>query len=147
MLIGSNAPPGYEVSRPIIWTFAGCFVAFSLFLGGAVLRARLRSPATGKSALIGQVGTVRAPLQPTGMVFADGELWTAALASGEEGVVPIGTRVVVVDVDRLRLTVRRATERDVATAQRDERRRQVGDAWEVLPSRTVPSPDRPSGNI
>ncbi|HEY7036839.1 MAG TPA: nodulation protein NfeD, partial [Thermomicrobiales bacterium] len=31
LLIGSNAPPGYEVARPVIWTLTACLLVFSLF--------------------------------------------------------------------------------------------------------------------
>jgi membrane-bound serine protease (ClpP class) len=117
----------------VIWTVTLCLLAFSLFLGAAVLRARLRPPATGKQALVGAVGTVRSALKPTGMVFVDGELWSAKLEGGGTTEVPVGTSVVVTRVDGLRLVVRPATAADVAQAEQTERRREVGDRREVIP--------------
>jgi membrane-bound serine protease (ClpP class) len=133
LLIGSNAPPGYEVARPVIWTLALCLLAFSLFLGAAVLKARLRPPATGKQALLGAVGTVRSALKPSGMVFVDGELWSASLEDGSPAEVAEGTSVVVTRVEGLRLVVRPATASDIARAEQTERRHEVGDRREVIP--------------
>jgi membrane-bound serine protease (ClpP class) len=132
LLIGSNAPPGYEVARPVIWTLTACLLAFSLFLGAAVLRARLRPPATGKQAMLGTVGTVRSALKPSGMVFVDGALWAATLEGVRPDVVPEGAPVIVTGVEGLRLAVRPATETDVANAEQRERRREIGDRREVV---------------
>jgi len=144
LLVGSNAPPGYEVAPAALWTLSGCFLVLSLFLAGAVLRARLRPPATGKSALLGQVGTVRSALQPSGMVFADGELWSAKPETDIATPIPVGTKVVIVGVDRLTLSVRPATEGDVVKADLKERSHQVGEAREVVPFGPAPAPDRQS---
>jgi membrane-bound serine protease (ClpP class) len=133
LLIGDEAPPGYDVARPVIWAVTACLLAFSLFLGAAVLRARLRPPVTGKQAMIGTVGTVRSALSPTGMVFVDGELWSATLETGGPAEMPAGSPVVVTRVDKLRLTVRPATAADLARAEQAERRREVGDRREVIP--------------
>ncbi|MEA2596415.1 MAG: hypothetical protein QOF01_2884 [Thermomicrobiales bacterium] len=133
LLIGADAPPGYEIARPVIWSLTACLLAFSLFLGAAVLRARLRPPTTGKQAMIGMVGTVRSALNPTGMVFVDGELWSATLAAGGPAELPEGTHVVVTRVDGLRLVVRPATASDFARAEQRERRQEVGDRREVVP--------------
>lgn len=109
LLIGDDAPPGYEIARPVIWTMTACLLAFSLFLAAAVLKARLRPPATGKDALLGDVGVVRKPLAPRGFVHVSGELWDATLEPG--GVVELGEGelVIVTGVDGLRLTVRPVT--------------------------------------
>lgn len=145
LLFSGSAPPGYEVARPVIWTITACLFAFSVFLGAAVLKARLRPPATGKQAMIGVVGTTRSALNPSGMVFVDGELWSATLDAGSSAKIASGTPVVVTRVDRLRLTVRPATAADLARAERDERRHEVGDRREVIPpaGATLPEPVTP----
>jgi membrane-bound serine protease (ClpP class) len=114
LLLGSDAPPGYEIARPVIWTMTACLVGFFVFLAGAVLRARLRPPYSGRQALIGEVGVVRERLNPSGMVFLQGELWQATLASPATTIaspseLPVGTAVVVNAIDGLRLVVRPAT--------------------------------------
>lgn len=110
LLIDTNVP-GYEnVSRPIIWASAACIVAVALIVGTAALRALRRRPSTGTPALIGRIGTVRSELNPTGMIFLDGELWTATMtgAPGEQPVAPVGSHVEVTAVHGLRLEVRLA---------------------------------------
>ena len=55
------------------------------------------------SQMVGQVGTVRADLDPTGTVQVSNELWTAESDSGEP--IPSGERVMVTEVDGLTLKV------------------------------------------
>jgi membrane-bound serine protease (ClpP class) len=141
LLVGSDAPPGYEVARPVIWTLTGCLLAFSLFLGAAVLRARLRPPVTGTQAMIGKIATVRSDLKPSGLVYVDGALWSATLESGIPPEVPVGTAMVVTRVGGLRLTVRPATAADLARADQIEHRRQVGDRREVVPASGTARPE------
>ncbi len=124
LLIGSGAPPGFEVARPVIWTLTACLVGFFLFVAGSVVRTRLRRPATGREGLVGQVGTVRRALNPDGMVYLAGELWRATAPGGTE--IPAGTPVVVTAVDGLRLTVRPATAPEIeATREAAPDRRTV----------------------
>jgi len=104
LLIGGDAPPGFAIAPPVIWTMTALLVGFFLFLGGSVLRARLRRPTTGREGLVGEVGTVRRPLTPEGMVFVAGELWSARAVDGAE--LPAGSPVVVAAVEGLRLVVR-----------------------------------------
>jgi membrane-bound ClpP family serine protease len=59
----------------------------------------------GRDALLGQRAQVRSPLDPSGLVFAAGELWSAT-TNGEA--IPAGEWVEVEAVDGLRLRVRRA---------------------------------------
>ncbi|HVL23770.1 MAG TPA: nodulation protein NfeD [Thermomicrobiales bacterium] len=110
LLIDTNVPGYSEVSRPIIWTAASLIVAGAAAIGFFVVRSMRRRPATGKPAILGQVGVVRTELNPTGFVFLEGELWTATaegLPAG--GSLPAGTNVEVTAIDGLRLTVRKTT--------------------------------------
>ncbi|MEN4013029.1 MAG: nodulation protein NfeD [Chloroflexota bacterium] len=78
------------------------FVAFMTFALGA-----LRTPiAMGKEALIGQIGTVTNAIEPHGMVQVAGELWSAE-SLDEQDSIPEGARVEVVNVEGLRVKVRR----------------------------------------
>jgi membrane-bound serine protease (ClpP class) len=107
LLIDSDVP-GYTIAEPVIWTVTACLLAFFVFIAGAVLRARLRRPATGRQALIGAVGTVRRELKPDGMVFLHGELWRATAEEDVASAVPAGAQVVVAGLAGLRLVVRPA---------------------------------------
>ena len=117
MLIGEEAPPGFAISGAVIWTLTALLAGFFILVGAATLRTRLRRPTTGREALIGEIGMVRRALAPDGMVFLHGELWqaTAAETAGTASI-PAGTPVLVTAVDRLRLVVRAATEREAASA-------------------------------
>jgi membrane-bound serine protease (ClpP class) len=124
MLIDDTVPGYNGVSRPVIWISAALILGSAFLIGMLVMRTQRKKPATGAPGLIGQVGEVRSPLAPTGMVYVEGELWTAkanGLPQGQS--IPIGTHVEVVGVEGLRLTVRQTSREmtdDVAQASRRE---------------------------
>jgi membrane-bound serine protease (ClpP class) len=134
LLIGDNAPPGYEIATPAIWAMSACLLAFSLFLGAAVLKARLRPRATGKEALIDQVGVVRKTLAPRGLVFVYGELWDATLEPGTVKSLDVGEHVVVTALNGLRLMVRPMTVDEILKREFPE-----PDPRVVIPVRSVHS--------
>jgi len=81
----------------------------------ALLALRLALAADGRRArcgaegLVGHVGVVRRPLDPTGHVAIDGELWRARRSWASEDEAPEAGEPVIVDrVDGLTLTVRPA---------------------------------------
>jgi len=117
LLIDTNVP-GYEgVSRPIIWSSTAVIIVAALLIGSAALRVLRKKPATGASALIGMVGTVRRELDPTGMVYLNGELWTATatgVASGQAAL-PVGSRVEVTAIHGLRLEVRETAAQEASS--------------------------------
>jgi membrane-bound serine protease (ClpP class) len=90
--------------RVKLWTALGVSIPLGIitvFLMTIALRARRNKVTTGAQGLIGEIGVARTPLSPEGKVFVHGELWTAhALGS-----VPIGTSVVVKNVNGLTLEV------------------------------------------
>lgn len=110
MLIDEGIP-GYELSRLVVWTVAVCLAAFFLALGTLALKARFKRSNVGRDGLIGDLGVVRQMLAPSGMVFAQGELWSATLdeSSGLDELEE-GRSVVITGLDGLRLIVRPATE-------------------------------------
>jgi membrane-bound serine protease (ClpP class) len=108
LLIDATVPGYGDVSRPVIWASAAIILICAILIGTAVMRVWRKAPATGKSTLIGEVGVVRQPLAPTGMVFLQGELWTATAAGtgAEQPPVAVGTLAEVTEVHGLRLVVR-----------------------------------------
>ena len=110
MLIDEGVP-GYELSRLTVWTIAACLAVFFVSMGALALKTRFNRPIVGREGLIGVIGVVRQTLTPSGMVFAQGELWSATLDEStgvhEAGE---GTSVVVTGLDGLRLVVRPATD-------------------------------------
>ena len=107
MLLGSallinTGPVGLGVSPWV--TLLGALASLALF--GVVLRkaiaARSRPAFVGAERLIGEIGEVREPLHPQGLVWVDGSLWRATAAGAE---IPAGSRVRVVDRKGLELQV------------------------------------------
>lgn len=93
------------VNRSIVFGAAAGMTAIILGVGYLVARDRLRTPQTGREALIGEVGAVREAIAPgaPGKLFVHGELWRAA------GAEPIaaGQAARITKVSGLELTVER----------------------------------------
>ncbi len=105
-LVDPAATPGFGVAPLAI-------VGMSILVGGAVvglvtlaLRVRSRTPTTGKESMIGQIAEVRRPIDPEGMVFVQGALWSAW---SDETPIAKGELVEIADIEDLRLYVRRVT--------------------------------------
>jgi membrane-bound serine protease (ClpP class) len=101
--------PNAHVSWVVIVLVAGLTAAFFGLAMAALLKARRLPVKMRTRALIGQVGVVTTSLTPTGVVLIASESWSAVSTSGP---VPAGTRVVIVDVDGLRLKVSPASTAD-----------------------------------
>jgi membrane-bound serine protease (ClpP class) len=77
LFLFDSAQPFWRVSRPLIaGTVAGTAAFFGLVVF-KVVEARRRPPSLGPAALVGRVGEAREALDPRGLVFVDGELWSA----------------------------------------------------------------------
>jgi len=81
---------------------AVCVVAFITFTVIWGIRAHRHQASTGREDLIGRTAEVKEALQPKGVVFIEGERWTAI---SEEGRVEPGEEVIISRVDNLRLYV------------------------------------------
>jgi membrane-bound serine protease (ClpP class) len=103
MLFNASAPD-LVVSNQVIWTVAISVAFFFFFAIGMGLRAQHRKIATGKESLVGRRGEARSDLTPKGMVFLNGELWSAVSESGN---IAKGEEVVVQSVEDLLLHVKR----------------------------------------
>jgi membrane-bound serine protease (ClpP class) len=102
-----RAPEFQPVSIPLVVVSGiATGLLFAAILGFA-LRAQRIPVQTGQESFVGQTGIVREELNPRGQVQILGELWTAELLPGE-ATAQRGERVVVIEVDGLRLRVRRA---------------------------------------
>lgn len=77
LFLFDSTEPLLRVSRPlIVGTLAGSG-AFSFLVLAKIMEARRAKPLSGLQAMVGLVGEVREAVDPVGMVFVDGELWTA----------------------------------------------------------------------
>jgi len=106
MVMGSlilfSHSPGIEVSRGLIAGVTAGVTAFAIFVIGAIIRGQRRRKATGAEGMIGTIAIAKTPLNPTGTVLAQGELWTAA---SEGGRVAPGDEVIINKVEGLKLWV------------------------------------------
>jgi membrane-bound serine protease (ClpP class) len=93
------------VDRSIVFTAVGTLSAFILAISFLVVRSQRGKPTLGLEGLVGEIGQVRAPLNPSGKVFVHGEIWNAEA----EEEIPAGEKVEVVGFDGMRLKVRRRT--------------------------------------
>lgn len=124
MLIDDSVPGYVGVSRPVIWTAAALVLASAILIGFLVVKLQRSQPKTGKKHLIGQVATVRSPLQPSGMVYFDGELWNATLADDSD-YAPVGSTVRVIEIHGLRLTVAQTEAAETNPIAASSRREQI----------------------
>jgi membrane-bound serine protease (ClpP class) len=107
LVIGSvmltDVVPGVRVGLGTVAPAAVGLAALFLVLGRLALQAQLRPPATGASALVGQIARVRTPLVPgePGQVDLRGEIWRAISPVP----LPAGHAARVCKVEGLTLTV------------------------------------------
>jgi membrane-bound serine protease (ClpP class) len=106
MLIKSPIPELKPSLRVIIPVALGVSLIF-IFLVTLVVRAHMRKVTTGKEGLIGDIGTARTDLGPSGKVFVHGELWQAEA----DGFIPSDAKVKVTRVTGLTLKVTKADEK------------------------------------
>src|SRR5665811_1654170 len=111
-----NAPGSViRVDWTVIAIMALASLAFFGFVVSAVAAAHRRKPATGSEAMMGEQGTARSRLDPSGRVSIHGEIWQADARGGDP--IEAGTPVEVVGIQGLRLLVTSA--KDIATGTRD----------------------------
>ena len=94
--------PGVEVNKGLIAGVAVGVTAFAVFVVGAIIRGQRLRKATGAEGMIGKMAIAKTPLDPTGTVLTQGELWTAA---SEGGRVAPGEEVIITKVEALKLWV------------------------------------------
>jgi membrane-bound serine protease (ClpP class) len=101
-LILFSGTPEIEVNRGLIAGVTAGVTAFAIFVIGAIVRGQRRRKVTGSEGMIGEIAIAKTPLDPTGTVLAQGELWTATLDGGR---VAPGEEVTISKVEGLKLQV------------------------------------------
>ena len=87
------------------WLFATviiCVIAFGAVTVIWGIRAHRRQASAGREDLVGKIAEVKVALEPKGVVFIQGERWTAI---SETGRVEPGEEVIISRVDSLKLYV------------------------------------------
>jgi len=103
-LILFSRSPGIEVDRGLVVGLAVAISAFAIFIIGAIFRSQRRRKATGAEGMVGGLARAKTPLEPTGTVLAEGELWTA---TSEGDKIAPGEEVTITKVEDLKLWVAR----------------------------------------
>ncbi|MDQ5853507.1 MAG: NfeD family protein, partial [Chloroflexota bacterium] len=103
-LVDPARSPGLAVAPLAVAATAALLVLAVVGLVTLALRVRQQVPVTGPEALVGQVAEVRRALDPEGLVYVAGALWSAW---SDDGPLAPGELVEVAGIDRLRLYVRR----------------------------------------
>src|SRR3989304_1905369 len=101
-LILFSESPGIEVDKGLIAGVTAGITAFAVFVLGAIIRGQRRRKTTGAEGMIGTIALAKTPLDPTGTVLTQGELWTA-ISEGSR--VAAGEEVVISRVEGLKLWV------------------------------------------
>ena len=115
LLFGDSSIPGLPApDMRVGWGAlggAGLFIALSVFgLMYFSRKAKSIHVESRKSQIVGQVGTVRSALSPTGTVYAVGELWSAESEFGDT--IDSGENVIVSELDGVTLKVFRHSDLD-----------------------------------
>jgi len=97
--------PALGLSPVNIFVTVGTITAIFVFMVTKGLLIQRKPVATGKEGMIGAAGTARDELNPTGMVFVQGEYW---LATAIDGPIKPGEAVRVERIENGRLIVRKA---------------------------------------
>jgi membrane-bound serine protease (ClpP class) len=101
-----NVPSFQRVSVPLVVSTGLVLGLIFFVILGFALRAQRVPIRMGRNALIGQIGLVQSPLNPTGTVQLGSELWTATLEN-EGGPLKRGDHVEVTGIDRLKIKVKK----------------------------------------
>lgn len=96
-----------RISMSLIISMTLLTTLFFLFVITAGIRAQFRAKAVGREAILGKIAEARSDLNPTGLVFLDGELWRA---ESKEGFIEKGSKVRVVAMRGLTLQVEKEKE-------------------------------------
>jgi membrane-bound serine protease (ClpP class) len=104
LLLTSDNPPEFQVSRWLVFSVAGVLAAFVLVIVGNAMRIRRMAPLVGVETMVGKLGVARSDLDPTGFVYVNGEYWSA---EADRESVREGDRVIIMAVHGLKVLVRR----------------------------------------
>ena len=92
----------FRIDPELIVVVAICLVAFIAVAVIWGIRAHRHQVSAGREELVGKIAEVKIALEPKGIVFIQGERWTAI---SEEDRVEPGEEVIITKVDGLKLWV------------------------------------------
>jgi membrane-bound serine protease (ClpP class) len=103
ILLTERTAPVLQISLRLIIAVAAVLAAFFLFAVSAGVRAQRVPARSGGERLVGAVGVARSRLDPEGMVYVQGEMWSAV---ADDGPIADGQSVRVIALEGLRVRVR-----------------------------------------
>ena len=103
LLLFESPQPAYRVSWEVIIVTVLAVSGFALFAVTKAVGVHRRKPTTGMEGLVGESGEAVEELAPEGKVFVRGEYWKA----WSDEPITVGERVVVTEVEGMRLKVRK----------------------------------------
>lgn len=109
LLLTSTSNPQFQVSRWLIIGIAVVIAFFIFSIVNAMIRARRLPGTLGTYTMVGQRAVARTALDPEGVVFYNGERWTAI---SMEGRVEEGEAVEIESIDGIKLKVRLLAKED-----------------------------------
>jgi membrane-bound serine protease (ClpP class) len=77
LILTSDNPPEFQVSRWLVFSLAAVLATFCIFIAINVVRIRMMPAKVGVETMVGRRAIARSALQPTGFVMVDGEYWAA----------------------------------------------------------------------
>ncbi|HEY7562656.1 MAG TPA: nodulation protein NfeD [Gaiellaceae bacterium] len=86
LMLFDPAGPEYQVSIWVALAVGGTLAVLTAIAVTKVVQARRAPKRTGQEELIGEIGVVRRPLQPAGLIAVHGELWQARSSDGSVAV-------------------------------------------------------------
>jgi len=104
LMLYKESDYGVRLSLGILIPAVGIVSAFFAVVAGLAFKAQVAGARTGRSGLIGEIGTVKQTIDPEGKVFVHGELWKARA----EAILAVGQTVRVVAVEGLTMIVEAA---------------------------------------
>lgn len=107
LLLTSDNPPGFQVSRWLVFGLGSALGLLVLFVIVNIVRIRRLPAQVGMETIVGREAVARSALNPRGFVFMDGENWTA---EAEDGSIKAGERVVVTEIQGLKLKVKKQSQ-------------------------------------
>ncbi|MDR7419806.1 MAG: nodulation protein NfeD [Armatimonadota bacterium] len=103
ILLTERTAPVLQISLHLILAVAVLMGAFFLFAVSAGVRAQKAPVRSGGERLVGALGVARSAIDPEGMVYVQGEMWSAVTDAGP---IAAGQPVRVVSLEGLRVRVR-----------------------------------------
>ena len=95
-------PSWFQIDPWLIAAVIICVIVFSALAVYWVIRAHRRQVSAGREEMIGKTAEVKVTLKPKGVIFIQGERWTAVSESGR---IEPGEEVVIIKVEGLKMWV------------------------------------------